>query len=103
MSVVYRFFLHKDNSLANFNGSSSINKTIVNNLISEIPKPKKIPRELINSGFQRVDTKNTTLIVDCGVPKNYDATYKAHSCTTTFELSYNKKASNDAASRRWLL
>ena len=91
MSVVYRFFLHKDNSLANFNGSSSINKTIVNNLISEIPKPKKIPRELINSGFQRVDTKNTTLIVDCGVPKNYDATYKAHSCTTTFELSYNKK------------
>ena len=90
MSIAYRFFLHKDNSLADFNGSGDINYKILKDLTSEIPKPSKNPRELIYGGFQRVDTKNTTLILDCGVPKNYAATYKAHSCTTAFELSYKK-------------
>ena len=90
MSVAYLFFLHKDNSLANFNGTDNVNQKEIKNLISEIPKLKKKPRELADSGFQRIDTKDTTLILDCGVPKNYDATYKAHSCSTTFELSYKK-------------
>ena len=90
MSVAYRFFLHKDNSLANFNRTNNVNQKKIKNVISEIPKPQKNPRELLESGFQRIDTKDTTLIIDCGVPKNYDATYKAHSCSTTFELSYKK-------------
>ena len=90
MSVAYFFFLHKDNSLANFNGIDNVNQKELKNVIFEIPKLKKIPRELAESGFQRIDTKDTTLILDCGVPKNYDATYKAHSCSTTFELSYKK-------------
>ena len=90
MSVAYLFFLHKDNSLANFNGTDNVNQKEIKNVISEIPKLKKNPRELSESGFQRIDTKDTTLILDCGVPKNYDATYKAHSCSTTFELSYKK-------------
>ena len=90
MSVAYLFFLHKDNSLANFNGTDNVNQKEIKNVISEIPKLKKNPRELAESGFQRIDTKDTTLILDCGVPKNYDATYKAHSCSTTFELSYKK-------------
>ena len=90
MSIAYRFFLHKDNSLANFNGFNNINQKEINNLITEIPKIRKNPRELNEGGFQRIETKDTTLIVDCGVPKNYDATYKAHSCTTTFELSHKK-------------
>tara|TARA_B100000686_G_C16772576_1_gene966221 strand:+ start:673 stop:2274 length:1602 start_codon:yes stop_codon:yes gene_type:complete len=90
MSIAYRFFLHKDNSLANFNGSDDINYKILKDLTSEIPKTNKNPRELMYGGFQRIDTKNTTLILDCGVPKNYDATYKAHSCTASFELSYKK-------------
>ena len=90
MSVACRFFLHKDISLANFNGADNVNQKEIKNLMAEIPKFKKNPRELTESGFQRVDTKDTTLIVDCGVPKNYDATYKAHSCSTTFELSYKK-------------
>ena len=90
MSVACLFFLHKDNSLANFNGTDNVNQKEIKNLMAEIPKFKKNPRELTESGFQRVDTKDTTLIVDCGVPKNYNATYKAHSCSTTFELSYKK-------------
>ena len=90
MSVACRFFLHKDISLANFNGADNVNQKEIKNLMAEIPKFKKNPRELTESGFQRVDTKDTTLIVDCGVPKNYDATYKAHSCSNTFELSYKK-------------
>ena len=90
MSVACRFFLHKDISLANFNGADNVNQKEIKNLMAEIPKFKKNPRELTESGFQRVDTKDTTLIVDCGVPKNYNATYKAHSCSTTFELSYKK-------------
>ena len=91
MSVVYRFFLHKDNSLANFNGTNNFDEKELEKIISEIPKPQKSPRELNESGFQRIDSKNTTLLIDCGIPKNYDATYKAHSCTTTFELSHKKK------------
>ena len=90
MSVACRFFLHKDISLANFNGTDNVNQKEIRNLMAEIPKFKKNPRELTESGFQRVDTKDTTLIVDCGIPKNYHATYKAHSCSTTFELSYKK-------------
>ncbi len=90
MSVACRFFLHKDISLANFNGTDNVNQKEIRNLMAEIPKIKKNPRELTESGFQRVDTKDTTLIVDCGIPKNYNATYKAHSCSTTFELSYKK-------------
>jgi len=90
MSSATRFFLHKNNSVANFNGTNNINQKEIKNIISEIPKPIKSPRELTDSGFQRVDSKDTILIIDCGVPKNYDATYKAHSCSTTFELSYKK-------------
>jgi len=90
MSIATHFFLHKNNSIANFNGTDNINQKEIKNIISEIPKPIKSPRELTNSGFQRVDTKDTILIIDCGVPINYDATYKAHSCSTTFELSYKK-------------
>ena len=90
MSIAYHFFLHKDNSLANFNGIKNVNQKLLKNIIFEIPKPQKKIRELYDSGFQRVDTKDTILIVDCGVPKNYNATYKAHSCSTTFELSYKK-------------
>ena len=66
------------------------------NIISEIPKLLKKPRELSDSGFQRVDKKDTILIIDCGVPKNYHATYKAHSCSTTFELSYKKNHASAA-------
>ncbi|PPR37944.1 MAG: hypothetical protein CFH26_00406 [Alphaproteobacteria bacterium MarineAlpha6_Bin4] len=91
MSIAYRFFLHKDNSLANFNGANNIDEKEIKNIISEIPKPIKSPRELHEGGFQRVDVKDTILIADCGIPKNYDATYKAHSCSTAFELSYKKK------------
>ena len=90
MSIAFRFFLHKDNSVANFNGTTNINQKEIKNIISVIPKPLKSTRELTNSGFQRVDTKDTLLIIDCGVPINYDATYKAHSCSATFELSYKK-------------
>ena len=90
MSIAFRFFLHKDNSVANFNGTTNINQKEIKNIISVIPKPLKSTRELTNSGFQRVDTKDTILIIDCGVPINYDATYKAHSCSATFELSYKK-------------
>ena len=43
MSVAYRFFLHKDNSLANFNGTNNINQKKIKNVISEIPKPQKNP------------------------------------------------------------
>tara|TARA_Y100000590_G_scaffold72611_1_gene79826 strand:+ start:1683 stop:3278 length:1596 start_codon:yes stop_codon:yes gene_type:complete len=90
MCVVYRFFLLKDNSISNFNGTSNYNRNEIRNTISEIPKPSKVPRELTEAGFQRIDTKDTTLILDCGVPKNYDATYKAHSCTSSFELCHKK-------------
>ena len=90
MSIAYRFFLHKDNSLANFNAISNFEQREIKNVISEIPKPQKNPRELSEGGFQRIDTKDTRLLIDCGVPRNYDATYKAHSCSTTFELSYKK-------------
>ena len=90
MTVAYRFFLHKDNSLANFNTANNLNEKILKNIASEIPKLSKSPRELTSAGFQRIDTKNTTFIIDCGVPINYNATYKAHSCTTAFELSYKK-------------
>ena len=31
------------------------------------------------------------MIIDCGVPIDYNSTYKAHSCTVGFELSYKKK------------
>ena len=91
MSVVNYFFLHKDNSLALFNQSTNVSSEFINEIISHIPKPKKIPRELSESGFQRVDTKDTVLILDCGVPQNYNATYKCHSCTGGFEISYKKK------------
>ena len=59
MSVVYHFFLHKDNSLANFNGTNNVNEKETKNIISEIPKLLKKPRELSDSGFQRVDKKDT--------------------------------------------
>ena len=90
MSVVNYFFLHKDN-LTLFNESGNVDSSFVCEIIDHIPKPKKIPRELSESGFQRIDTKDTVVIVDCGIPQNYNATYKAHSCTASFEISYKKK------------
>ena len=90
MSVVNYFFLHKDN-LTLFNESGNVDSSFVSEIIDHIPKPKKIPRELSESGFQRIDTKDTVVIVDCGIPQNYNATYKTHAYTAGFEISYKKK------------
>ena len=90
MSVVNHFFLHKDNNLALFNESNDTNASNIKNIISNTPRPTKIPRELNCAGFQRINVKNTTMIIDCGVPIDYNSTYKAHSCTVGFELSYKK-------------
>jgi len=91
MSVVNHFFLHKDNSLALFNESSDTSVSNIKNIISNTPRPTKIPRELNSAGFQRINAKDTVVIVDCGVPIDYNSTYKAHSSAVGFELSYKKK------------
>ena len=91
MSLVSYFFLHKDYSLALFNESSNVDISFIDEIISQIPKPKKIPRDLVDAGFQRINTKDTVVIVDCGIPKNFNATYKAHASTAGFEISYKKK------------
>ena len=90
MSVANYFFLHKDNATL-FNESTNVSHSFISEIIDHIPKPKKILRELIHAGFQRIDIKDTVAIVDCGIPQNYNATYKAHSCTASFEISYKKK------------
>lgn len=90
MSMVYYFFLHKDNSLALFNESSNFDSGLIKEIGDHIPKPRKIPRELDVGGFQRIDAKHTVAIIDCGVPQNYNATYQAHSSTAGFEISYKK-------------
>ena len=57
MSVVNHFFLHKDNNLALFNESNDTNASNIKNIISNTPRPTKIPRELNCAGFQRINVK----------------------------------------------
>jgi len=85
-----RFFLHRDNSLANFNGVGPLLPERLNKLLNIHAPPPPLPTQLTSSGYQRLAGGPTTVIMDTGyMPqkqlKSLSAT--AHAGCLSFEMS----------------
>ena len=87
MSSVLMNFLHKDGSLALFNGSNNFYIKEINQLIRQETdiKPKEFYE--INNGISSYTDKNKKIFMDVVLPTNYLINNNLHASTLSFELS----------------
>ena len=87
MSSVLMNFLHKDGSLALFNGSNNFYIKEINQLIRQETdiKPKEFYE--INNGISSYTDKNKKIFMDVVLPTSYLINNNLHASTLSFELS----------------
>jgi len=85
-----RFFLHRDQSLANFNGVGPLLPERLNGLLNVHAPTISAPAQMPYSGYQRLSHGATTVLVDTGCqPAGHQADMlaKAHAGCLSFEMS----------------
>jgi len=85
-----RFFQHRDQSLANFNGVGPLLPERLGKLLNIHATTTPPPTQLEESGYQRLACGATTLIIDTGCPpqgRNKPWSTTAHAGCLSFEMS----------------
>jgi len=92
MSSVLMNFLHKDGTLALFNGSNNFYNKEINQLIRQETDIKSKEFYEINNGISSYTDKNKKIFMDVILPTNYLVNNNLHASTLSFELScFNEK------------
>ncbi len=87
MAPMLRAFRHGDGRLALFNGSCEDNRSDIDVILTHAEVRGKALTSAPHSGFQRLTTGKTVILVDTGVPGPGRTT---HAGTLSFEMSYGK-------------
>jgi len=87
MSSVLMNFLHKDGSLALFNGSNNFYIKEINKLIRQETDIKSKEFYEINNGISSYTDKHKKIFMDVVLPTNYLINKNLHASTLSFELS----------------
>ena len=87
MMPMLRFFRHGDGSFALFNGMSSAPNDLVATLLAYDDTHGAPMANMPHTGYQRIDTGGTTLIMDTGAPPPPSVSHDAHAGCLSFELS----------------
>src|SRR5699024_9787584 len=82
-----RMFIHKDGSIARFNGVGHIIQEKLNTIFTLDKTKGKAFSYAPHSGYQRLASGNTIIIADVGTAPNIAASYNATSSCLAFELS----------------
>lgn len=87
MMPMLRFFRHGDGSFALFNGMSSAPSGLLATLLAYDDTHGIPMANMPHSGFQRLDSGTTAIILDSGVPPPSSVSRDAHAGALSFELS----------------
>lgn len=89
MAPWLRFMRHGDGGLALFNDTNEDEAASVDAVLQQADGTGAIPASAPHSGFQRLVSGRTVLVVDAGSPGELDGT--AHAGTLSFEVSFAKE------------
>ncbi len=81
------FFTHADGSIAHFNGGGCLDAQLLSAVLNAGGHSGKAPDNAAISGYQRIQAKHTTLIVDAGYPPEKSISHLAHAGCLSFEMS----------------
>ena len=90
MVPILRTFRHADGGLAFFNGSNDSNPEHVNTLLAKSGVKTRAVSSAPHSGFQRLNSAKTIVIMDTGSPPLKSENKWGHSGTLAFEMSSGK-------------
>ncbi len=91
LALALRTLRHGDGGLALFNGAREEHATTVEQVLTQAGRVSRAPASLPDTGFERLNTGRTVLIVDTGVPPGPGLDRKAHAGTLGFELSIGRE------------
>ena len=91
MSLALEFYCYKDKQLALFNDGSLGDKKEIELILKRCRTGEKIPNELPDTGYVRLERKKTMVMMDVGTccPDNLPA--HGHADTLSFEVCYEKE------------
>lgn len=87
MMPMMRFFRHADGTLATFNGMGYTQSHLVATLRTYDDVRGKPIRQALHSGYQRIEARDTVLIMDTGAPPPPAFSAEAHAGALSFEFS----------------
>jgi uncharacterized heparinase superfamily protein len=90
MAPALRLMRHGDGGLALFNGSREEGLRI-EAVLTQSGRAGRIPSQLPEGGFHRLQTGRTVMIMDCGPPPPPKLDRSAHAGTLSFELSIGRE------------
>ena len=91
MTPALRFFRHGDNGLALFNGSREEDPTLIETVLTQADARGRPLKSAPHTGFERLLSGRTLVLMDTGVPAAADLATHAHAGTLAFELSVGKE------------
>lgn len=91
MGPALRLMRHGDGGLALFNGSSEDSSARIEAALTQAGRAGRMPSQLADGGFHRLQTGRTVLIMDCGAPPPAKLDRHAHAGTLSFELSIGRE------------
>jgi uncharacterized heparinase superfamily protein len=91
MAPALRLLRHGDGGLALFNGTREESPTLIEQVLTQAGRAGRVPAQLAEGGFHRLQTGRTVLIMDCGAPAPPKLDRNAHAGTLSFELSIGRE------------
>jgi len=91
MGPALRLMRHGDGGLALFNGSREETASRAEAVLAQAGRAGRMPSQLPEGGFHRLQTGRTVLIMDCGAPAVAKLDRCAHAGTLSFELSIGRE------------
>lgn len=90
LAPAVRFFRHADGALAQFNGGREGNPALIEAVLTHADARGRPLKSMTHSGFERIISGRTCLIMDCGTPppQPYDA--QAYAGLLAFEMSVGR-------------
>jgi len=87
MMPMLRFFRHGDGNFALFNGMGTTRSDILSTILAYDDARGTPVANAAHSGYQRLETGGTVVIMDTGTPPPMPASQEAHAGCLSFELS----------------
>lgn len=87
MAPALRAFRHGDGGLALFNGSLECETALIDLVLDQADARGRAPASLPHTGFQRLASGDSVIIIDTGEPPPPGADALAHAGTLSFEMS----------------
>lgn len=87
MMPMLRFFRHGDGNFALFNGMGPTRSDLLSTILAYDDARGTPVANAVHSGYQRIESDDTVVIVDTGTPPPIEVSQEAHAGCLSFELS----------------